>query len=77
MSTPVSELMRTLVKRYNIPTRPVLAPAEQTPSLAQTQFSHNQNASATQQKLDVLMLKLESNQRENDSLREKLKSKEA
>ena len=36
MSTPVSELMRTLVKRYNIPTRTVLAPAEQTPSLSQT-----------------------------------------
>lgn len=63
MSTPVSDLMRTLVKRYNIPTRPVLAPAEQNPSLAQTQISQNQNASATQQKLDVLMQKLEAMQR--------------
>jgi hypothetical protein len=71
----VADLMRSLVKRYHIPTRPVLAPTEQ-PQQPITQSEHR-SAAPTQQRMEALLQQLGEAQRENETLRESLKGKEA
>ena len=59
MSSSVSELMRSLVKRYNIQTRSPLAQTEQQPLFIQNNQQQVSGAGATQQhKIDALLQKL-------------------